>query len=99
MSDVHQDIGEERAEARRGVSPSSVTKALLVFYLLGALFNGEHMLDQAELMPYGAWRDVCVAAARPVAAVSRATHFSAPRKWMETLPERLARTDANEATN
>lgn len=81
---AHEDVGDQRAAAGCGVAPRRVTQALCVFYLIGALLNGEHLLRQAELMPFGTWRDVCVTAAKPLAKVSEVTRLSAPRHWLES---------------
>lgn len=79
----HEDIGDERARKRVGLPPKQVTRALLTFYIIGALLNGEHLLAQAELMPFGVWHTVCVTATRPLAHASRITGLSAPRYWIE----------------
>jgi len=90
MKYAHEDIGDERARTHLGVAPGRVTKAVLVFFLMGTLLNGEHLLEQAQLMPYGSWRDICIAVVRPVAIASKATCASAPRHWLEEWPARFA---------
>lgn len=81
------DIGEERSEAHLGVTTKRATLALLTFYIVAGLMNGEHLLDQARLMPYGKERDACVALAKPLAQMGRITRLSEPRHWIE---DRLA---------
>lgn len=77
------DIGEARAQDHAGVKPSRVTRALILFYVIAALLNGEHLHEQAKRMPYGAWRDACVAITRPLAYTSRHLYMSKPRLWLE----------------
>ncbi len=77
------DIGEARANDHAGVRPSRVTRALILFYVIAALLNGEHLHEQAKLMPYGAWRDACVAITRPLAYTVRHVRLSQPRLWLE----------------
>ena len=78
-------IEVERAKAGCGVELPRVHRALALFYVLLALFNGTSLLRQAELMRYGGRRDVCVALARPLAALSHATGLDRPRMWVERL--------------
>lgn len=78
-----REIETERAAANCGVPPRQAHRALAVFYVLMLLLNGSALLREAELLPYGRGRDVCVALARPLAAVSGATRLDRPRGWIE----------------
>ena len=83
---INEDIGDTRASEHKGRGPREVTRALLVFYVVAALLNGEHLLRQAELMRYDQWyRDVCVALARPIAYISRVTRASQLRRNVERI--------------
>ena len=59
------------------------TVALLAFYLLALLFNGEALYREAERLPYGEHRDFCVALAKPLATISQITRLGWPRAWLE----------------
>ncbi len=48
----------------------SAVEAILVFYVIALLLNGTALERQARLMPYGAFRSVCLRLIRPVAVVS-----------------------------
>lgn len=78
----------ERAKAGCGVELAAVHRAVALFYALITLCNGPAMLREAELMRYGRGRDVAVALARPLAAVSHATGLDRPRRWIENLVHR-----------
>jgi hypothetical protein len=78
-------IEETRPAERAGVPRGTVHRALAVFFVAGALLNGENLLRSAERMEHGRpMRSVWIAAARPVAAVSRSLGLGAPRRWIET---------------
>jgi|GEM_PF-2817045 hypothetical protein len=86
MSTEHtlkDEIGDAREHAHVGVPPQHVTRALLIFYAAALLFNATSLHEQARLMPYGPWRDVCVAISKPFAYVSTWTGLSKPREWIE----------------
>lgn len=78
-----REIETERAAAQCGVPPRQSHQALAIFYGLLLLLNGSALLREAELMPYGRGRDICVALARPLAAVSELTRLDRPRGWIE----------------
>lgn len=77
------EIEVEREAAGCGVPRARVHVALAIFYVVATLLSGEALLREAELMKYGRTRDVCVALARPVAAVTRALHMGRPRAALE----------------
>ncbi|MBU4460487.1 MAG: hypothetical protein KJ579_07970 [Verrucomicrobia bacterium] len=77
-------IEETRLAEGAGVSRGTVHRALAVFFVAGALLNGENLLRSAERMEHGRpIRSVWIAAARPIAAVSRTLGLGAPRRWIE----------------
>ena len=45
--------------------------AILVFYILALCMNGEALLRNAELMPYGRFRDTMVVLVQPFAWIAR----------------------------
>lgn len=55
----------------------------LVFYVLVLLLNAGGLRKQAELMPYGTMRSVCVATISPVARVSDRLGITLLRKSIE----------------
>ena len=73
----------EREVAGCGLSSGRVHIIIAVFYAVATLLNGESLLREAELMKYGRMHDLCVALARPVAAVTRTLHLGRPRAWLE----------------
>ncbi len=85
-------IEEFRLAAGVGVPRPAMHRALAVFFVAGALLNGENLLRTAERMEHGRpLREVCVAATRPLATVSRATGLGwlrrAIERWADTAPE------------
>ena len=46
------------------------TIAIVAFYVLALCMNGEALMRNAELMRYGAFRDVMVTVTRPFAAIA-----------------------------
>ena len=77
------DIGVERRAKNCGQSIRKTVLAVLCFYALAGLLNGEANLHEAERMRYGTKRDVCVALLKPAAWLSRVTCMSAMRTWLE----------------
>ena len=76
-------IEMEREAAGCGLPCRQVHVIVAVFFVAATLLNGESLLREAELMKYGRMHDLCVALARPVAAVTRALHLGRPRAWVE----------------
>ncbi len=77
-------IEEVRQAAEYGVPRRRAHVAVAVFFVVGGLLNGENLLRRAELLEHGRpLRTACVAAARPLAALSRATRLDRPRRWVE----------------
>ena len=77
------DIGLERSEKKCGQSVGRTAVTVALFFAFAALFNGEALLRDVELMPYGTKRDVCIAVFKPMAWLSRVTHFSVLRAQIE----------------
>ncbi len=75
--------GTPHGSTSREIQPNRVNRAVMIFYLVGALMNGEHIHRNAELMEYGQLRDICVAVTRPIAYISNTTYLSTPRMWIE----------------
>ena len=82
MKDM-SDIGVERRANNCGQSIRKTMLAVLYFYVLAGLLNGEANLHEAELLRYGTKRDVCVAILKPAAWLSRVTYLSTWRTWLE----------------
>ncbi len=82
---VRDDIEVEREARSCGVVHRRAHATVIWFYIVAALFNGEALLREAELMPYGYGRDIAVAAARPLAAVAKLTGVGRLRAWSERL--------------
>lgn len=80
---MHAFIEDRRHEEARGWPRAKAHVAVAAFYLVVALLNGADVLRQAERLPFGRYREVCVALARPLAAVSRATRLDRPRAALE----------------
>lgn len=77
-------IEETRLAEGAGVPRGTVHRVLAVFFIAGALLNGENLLRSAERMEHGRpMRAFWIAAARPVAAVTRTLGLGAPRRWIE----------------
>lgn len=94
-------IEERRMQSGKGVSRFGAHAAIVVFYVVGGLLNGGNLLRAAEGMEYGSRsRELCIALARPVAAMARATRLDRPRPWIEVLSNRLmqGRTGSPSAT-
>ncbi|MBM4156030.1 MAG: hypothetical protein FJ221_13545 [Lentisphaerae bacterium] len=80
-----------RMEEGAGITRAGVHLAVGVFFVVGALLNGENLLATAETMEHGSpARTVCVAAARPLAAAARALHLGAPRRAIEAWVDRIS---------
>ncbi|MBI2438797.1 MAG: hypothetical protein HYV36_08315 [Lentisphaerae bacterium] len=80
-----RDIGAVRYRQQIGVSLPKAVIGVAVFYVMAGLLNGENILQQARLMEYGRARTVCVALAKPLAALSKATGFNQPGIWLQRL--------------
>jgi hypothetical protein len=80
---MHTSIEIRRDEENRGWPRAKAHAAVAAFYLAVALLNGADLLRQAERLPFGRYREVCVALARPLAAASRATRLDRPRAALE----------------
>ena len=76
-------IEEQREAAGCGLPRPRVHVIVAVFYVVATLLNGEALLREAELMKYGRVHDLCVALARPVAAITRTLYLGRPRAWLE----------------
>jgi uncharacterized protein len=63
--------------ARRGVALG------LAVLMLAALLNAESLEHTASTQPFGTRRDVAVAVAEPLAALSRTVGLTQPRRWVE----------------
>ena len=82
------DIGLQRSRQGCGRSIRQTAWALLWFYGLAMLLNGEALLRDVQLMRYGQPRDVGVAIFTPVAWASRVTGAGALRAWLENNMQR-----------
>lgn len=82
-----RDIAFQRATAGEGVPCRKAVRAVGVFYIVAALLNGEALVREAELMPYGRPRDACVAVVKPLAFVGRVTGLG----WFRNELERIFR--------
>lgn len=92
---MERPVELSRMEAGAGIARGGVHRAVLAFFVVGALLNGENLLSSAERMEHGSGaRMVCVAAARPLAAVTRCLHLGAPRRAIESWIDRVARSEA-----
>jgi hypothetical protein len=80
-------------ESGAGLPRGSIHRTVAVFFVAGALLNGENLLRSAERMEHGtSARAVCVAVARPLAAVTRALHLGALRRTVETWVDAVGAT-------
>lgn len=86
-------IGDDRAEARKGVPLRSVFLALGVFYAAAALLNGVRIYEETARLPFGTWRDAWLTMAWPLEKLSEKTRLDRPRAWME---RHLAGKEANQ---
>ncbi len=83
MKQAEEVMLEEQEAAPRSLPLKRVHLGIFVFYLLAMLLNGNALLDDAKLLKYGRWRDICVAIARPMAYLSSVTRLSYPREYLE----------------
>jgi hypothetical protein len=60
-----------------------VGAAVAVFYVVALLLNAEGLLRNAEGMAYGTQRQVCVAVAKPVAALANRIGMTTLRALIE----------------
>ncbi len=82
---TERSIEISRMESGKGAPRGSIHRTVAVFFVVGALLNGENLLRNAERMEHGSRaRAVCVALSRPLAAVTRALHLGALRRTVET---------------
>lgn len=57
--------------------------AAAAFYLAALFLNAEGIQNDLALMGYGPWRNGCLAAFKPVVALSRTLKLTQPKTWIE----------------
>ncbi len=90
MSDEKEkqpDVGERRAAANMGSPFRSALLAVFVFYIAAGILNGRALHENASRRPYGAARDIWMAATAPLHWISTATGADRIRASFETILE------------
>ncbi|MCF7838396.1 MAG: hypothetical protein K9N49_07175 [Candidatus Marinimicrobia bacterium] len=77
------DIGERRALAAVGVPPRAAWRAVMLFFVLGALLNGQALHEGALRRPYNVWWKAWAAGTRPLARAAEITRLNGLRAWIE----------------
>ena len=80
-----KQAGQERGEPVRpgGCTWQRTAAAVVVFYCSAALLNAGALLREAQRLPYGNWRSVCVAMAEPLARAAGAVRLTVLRDGLE----------------
>lgn len=79
----HEQTLPGRTPQATSVPRRRVHAAIVTFYMVAAILNGEALLRDAELMRYGRARDLAIALARPLASAARHTGLGRLRSWVE----------------
>ena len=79
------EIEVDRAARSAGVLRRKAHGTLLAFYVFAAVLNGEALLREAELLPYGPGRDLAIRLARPLAWSARITQLGRLRTGAESM--------------
>lgn len=82
-------IEERRQKEGRGCARRITHITVALFFCLAAPLNGPALLREAELLPYGRYHDVCVSAAKPLAAAAEWLRLDRPRAGIERFAERF----------